>query len=284
VGGWLGKAESALAGVPDVLIFGLGVVAMAGVAVLDVAAKGQLSFSLLYLGPIALVTWFTRRTLGYLMAVGGAAMWFVADRVGQLAYQHSTAPLLNAGLRLGFFVIATAVVLAFRDALQQEQLLARTDSLTGVANTRSFIEATRMELYRARRYNRPLSIVYVDLDDFKRVNDRLGHSGGDAVLRMVAQEVGRCLRAPDVIGRLGGDEFALLLPETDGEAAKAVVRNMRDRLRAAMMGSPMPVTLSIGAVTYARPPETPDELIGSADRLMYQVKAGGKDEAAYRVA
>ena len=115
------------------------------------------------------------------------------------------------------------------------------------------------------------------------MNDRLGHSAGDQLLRAIAQTIRRSVRATDVVARLGGDEFALLLPETGGEAAQAALRKIRRRLRREVQKSGAALTVSVGILTCAAPPHTTDELIRMADELMYSVKSKGKDAIAHKV-
>ena len=139
-----------------------------------------------------------------------------------LAGQHYSSWLVLAivfVLRTALFLVFVEVVAALRHALDREKESARTDPLTGVSNRRHFIELTAAALAFARRYRRPMTIAYLDLDNFKQINDRLGHQAGDEVLRAVARTVRNRLRATDVVGRLGGDEFAVCLPETGAEAA-----------------------------------------------------------------
>jgi len=163
------------------------------------------------------------------------------------------------------------------------QILDRTDPLTGVANPRAFLECLDAELYRARRYKRPLSLACIDLDNFKKVNEQLGHSAGDELLRFIAQHIVRNVRASDVVGRLGGDELAILLPETGSAGAKAAAEKVRRHLHNAMADSPMAVTLSVGAVTFESPPASAGEAVNVADRLMYEVKGSGKNDVAHQV-
>jgi diguanylate cyclase (GGDEF)-like protein len=124
-------------------------------------------------------------------------------------------------------------------------------------------------------------VLYLDLDNFKAVNDRFGHSTGDELLRTVADTIRTRLRRVDSVARLGGDEFAVLLPETGAEAARGVVEQVRGALGDAMRTHGWPVTVSIGALTCVTAPESADALIRRADDLMYAVKHGDKDGVKY---
>jgi diguanylate cyclase (GGDEF)-like protein len=164
--------------------------------------------------------------------------------------------------------------------LAKEQELARIDPLTVVPNRRAFYEALDQERVRSRRYRRPFTIAYVDLDNFKKVNDSLGHAMGDELLVQVAAGLKSNLRASDYIGRLGGDEFAVLLPETDATAAQLVLRKLRLRLLEEMKAHDWQVTFSIGAATFLDPPDSLDVMIRMADETMYAIKAHGKDNVS----
>jgi len=168
-------------------------------------------------------------------------------------------------------------------ALEMEKSLSRSDALTGLANRRAFYETTEIERKRAARYSRPLSLAYIDLDNFKQVNDRNGHEAGDRVLELVASVLHKNVRAESVVARLGGDEFALLLPEADHVAANFVINKLHNLLTKAMQEKNWPVTFSIGMITYERPPESTEQMVHAADELMYTVKHEGKNRVASSV-
>jgi diguanylate cyclase (GGDEF)-like protein len=130
---------------------------------------------------------------------------------------------------------------------------------------------------RHRRHRRPLTLAYVDLDDFKQVNDRLGHAAGDAALRLAADTMRQHLRGTDALGRLGGDEFAVLLPEADAAGAQMVIARLRDRLRERMRKEGLPITFSFGVLTCLKPPPSVDGLVQLADEQMYVAKNSGKN-------
>jgi diguanylate cyclase (GGDEF)-like protein len=167
-----------------------------------------------------------------------------------------------------------------KSLLAKEQELARIDPLTAVPNRRAFYEALDQERMRSRRYRRPFTVAYVDLDNFKKVNDSLGHAVGDELLVQVAAGLKNNLRASDYVGRLGGDEFAVLLPETDATAAQLVLRKLRLRLLEEMKAHEWQVTFSIGAATFLDPPDSLDVIIRMADETMYAIKAHGKDNVS----
>jgi diguanylate cyclase (GGDEF)-like protein len=161
--------------------------------------------------------------------------------------------------------------------------LARTDYVTGAVSIRYFYELMQIEMNRAKRYGRPFTLAYIDLDNFKAVNDRLGHSTGDRVLRAVTEAICRQVRPVDRVARLGGDEFALLLPETDDEAAKTVINRIHASLVDEMLRNGWMVTFSMGVVTFREIPKTVDDVVKMADDLMYSVKDTGKNGVNYSI-
>jgi len=165
--------------------------------------------------------------------------------------------------------------------------LATTDGLTGLANRRRLFERLDQEVYRARRYGIALSVILLDIDHFKRVNDSWGHAVGDRVLREVARETQQLLHKTDLAGRYGGEEFVLLLPETDlAEAMSLAHRLNRHIARTAFAlerGSSLSVTVSAG-VAALFPDESSEALIQRADRALYRAKEMGRDRVEAAVA
>jgi len=166
-------------------------------------------------------------------------------------------------------------------ALEAERKLARIDSLTGLANRRAFYESTELERKRALRHARPLSLAYLDLDNFKQVNDRNGHEVGDELLACVGGIMRANLRAEDLVARLGGDEFAVLLPESDYQAASIAVAKLHRILSDEMQKHCWPVGVSMGMVTFESIPENVEDMVHAADELMYTVKHNGKNRVAF---
>jgi diguanylate cyclase (GGDEF)-like protein len=160
------------------------------------------------------------------------------------------------------------------------QRLARTDGLTGLANRTHLMEAMTIEVLRARRHRRALGLLVLDLDHFKRVNDRFGHPTGDAVLQGTAERIASLLRESDLAARLGGEEFAVLLPETGLEGANVLAERIRIRLAewrfSAPDGSELGVTASFGVAALSDGMEVAD-LIQAADAAMYRAKDSGRD-------
>ena len=180
------------------------------------------------------------------MAVASSLAITGVDVLGGQPFTTWLVPAAMLVLRAALFVIFVVILAVLRGALDREKASARTDPLTGVSNRRHFVELTTPDLSLARRYRRPLTIAYLDLDNFKQVNDRLGHRAGDEVLRLVAGTLRSRLRVTDAVGRLGGDEFAICLPETGAEAAMTVLGQLREDVAANLPDECRFVTLSVG--------------------------------------
>jgi two-component system cell cycle response regulator len=176
----------------------------------------------------------------------------------------------------------TAVAVETQRLLQRTKRLSETDGLTGLANHQHALALLEQELEAARRSRRPLSLLMIDVDDFKRCNDQHGHPAGDEVLRHVAQLAARLLRRTDVVGRYGGEEFVVILPDAAaGGAAQAA-----ESIRAEIERNPVPlpsgstrleVRVSIGAATFPDDARGPADLVAAADAALYRAKRGGKN-------
>lgn len=258
-----------------------GLALVVGIALLDVWTGYELAFSLFYLLPIALVTWFGGRRIGVATSVACALSWFVADAMAGHPYSTSVIAYWNTAIRFGVFLVVALLIAGLRVAHEHERALARTDSLTGAVNSRFFSELVHMEIDRSQRSGRPFTVAYVDLDNFKTVNDRSGHSTGDQVLCTTAASAKSQLRKVDIVARLGGDEFAFLLPETDQSEARVVIAKVQAGLLDEMRRNDWPVTFSIGVLTCVDLPATTDEMIRQVDELMYGVKNHGKNAVNY---
>jgi diguanylate cyclase (GGDEF)-like protein len=268
---------------PKWSIVAAGTVLVLGLWFVDYITGPDLSFVVFYLLPVFLVAWYANRIAAVVIALLSGIAWFSADVLTMQPGSHPLVPYWNVVTKIGFFLIVNQMMASLRGGLERERQMARIDHLTGVANSRHFSEIASQEIRRAGRYQHPFTLAYLDIDDFKRVNDTEGHSAGDALLVTAASSIRDAIRATDVIARLGGDEFAVLLPETGFEASSVVIQKVAESLRAVMMRKGWPVTFSIGAVTFAVPPESVDSMIRAADGFMYAAKHGGKDRILHRL-
>ena len=168
-------------------------------------------------------------------------------------------------------------------ANQQLEQLVRTDPLTGIANRRHFVERIQIEIQRARREKIPLSLLMMDLDHFKRINDTWGHAAGDEVLRNFAGAVGELLRATDMLARLGGEEFALLLPNTAQDGAIEVATRILGVVHQQSIdcdGEQIQYNVSIGTALLAEHETRYECLLQRADEALYRAKENGRDQVA----
>ena len=246
-------------------------------------AGPDFSFLLFYLLPVSLVAWLVGRRAAFFIALASATGYFLAVHFSAHFDGREHIAVFNAAASLGAFLYVAYFVSVLRRSHAHQRALARTDDLTGATNRRSFYEAAQMEISRARRHRHPFTVAYLDVDNFKELNDAHGHATGDSVLRAVARTITGSIRGIDLVGRLGGDEFAILLPETDDAAAQAVVTRVRRDLRAVAEQNYWPVTFSVGVVTWTTPPRTVDTMIKQADAAMYEVKNSGKNRVAHLV-
>lgn len=253
------------------------------VGVLDYVTGFEISFSIFYLIPIFTAAWYTRKVSGVAVAACSACTWLLVESVSRPIGNSPSILLWNASVRLGFFLVITHLLGEVKLRLDQESKLARVDHVTGVMNSLGFEEESDRLLRLARRHGHPMSLAYLDLDNFKRVNDTFGHREGSRVLRVFGQALQQLLRGSDLVARLGGDEFAVFFPETDAEGTRAVIAKLREQLPYLVSKSSLQVTYSIGVVTCEGRHPRLDDLIRKADELMYRVKQSGKNNVCYDV-
>jgi|AP12_2_1047962.scaffolds.fasta_scaffold03633_3 diguanylate cyclase (GGDEF)-like protein len=265
------------------VVWGVSLVSIAVVGALDYLTGVEASFALFYLFPVGIAAWWIGARAGVVCSVASAAVWFLANDVLGDQFKSAFLSAWNSSIRLSFFLIVTLLLVRIHAMFVRERGLSRVDFLTGAYNVRAFHEVAEAECLRATRYPQPLTLAYIDLDGFKKVNDQLGHNVGDKVLQVVAQTLRGGVRRPDTVARLGGDEFALLLPQTDLAGAQTFLPRLREELLAAMQRNSWRVTFSIGALTCPTAPASLGDVVSEADELMYDVKRTGKNAIRYGV-
>jgi diguanylate cyclase (GGDEF)-like protein len=258
-------------------------VAVATIGWLDHAISPDLGFPLFYLLPVVAAGWWLGALPAAGVALASAGSWLLVEVPWD---DPSALPLSiwNKSTRLVLFLVVGLLIARVRrdqrrlDALAtREAELARTDALTGLPNGRAFIEHLRLEMGRGHRAGVPVAVAYVDLDNFKAVNDRFGHLAGDDVLRRVAAIVRAGIRSGDLAARLGGDELAVVLWDIDADGALRTggrivesVNGLRDEFPDTEIGA------SVGIALFRQMPDRVEDLIGRADDAMYRAKAAGK--------
>lgn len=255
------------------LIIILLVIMLVGmVSLFDYLSGPEISTSIFYLLPIIITTLFASGISGIVFSVICAAIWLVNDISDRSVYSSGFIPYWNMTVRLGIFLIVTYILYL----LKKESNLSRRDYLTGVSNRRSFEELGAKILKQ-----HPFTIAYIDLDNFKDINDRYSHHTGNVLLRAVADAISDNVRDMDIVARLGGDEFSVLLPKTGHEESRVIIQRVKDGVLEAMKKNNWPMTLSIGAVTFTAIPNNIIDAIRKADHLMYAVKNNGKNMIKY---
>lgn len=279
----LGRIHHFLVKLSNVQLFFICFFILIPVASIDYSTDFELSLSVFYLIPVFIASWYTNRRIAVFMSLLSAFTSLLMDLYSGHTFSNVVIPFWNMGVRLSFFLITVYLVSRIKFFLNKEQELARIDFLTGAMNDRGFKEETKTVFAMAFRHNVQLTMAYIDIDNFKYINDTQGHAEGDRLLRSVAQALRQSLRGYDVVARLGGDEFALLFPMTDYRASDQVMSRMRAMLWEMACANGWAVTFSIGMVTFETLPTTPEESIDIADRLMYEVKHSGKDNIIHQI-
>lgn len=264
-----------------VIILSIGLASAAVVGVLDYLTGSHVTLTAIYLLPVYFVAWNAGAGAGMLLAVFCAAAWLAAGHYAGRLFP-STLVMLWQFVSLAVIAGVFATLLArLRKAQSRTQALSLVDFLTGALNSRAFYNLVENEHRKSARFKRPVTLVYIGLDHFKRVNSRFGHTVGDMVLQRVARTMMKYLRATDRVARLGGDEFVILLPETDLDAAKVVIPKICEQLAEEMEDKRWPITFSVAVVTFHHVPPSARAMIKMSEKLMWAVKRDGKNAIRY---
>jgi diguanylate cyclase (GGDEF)-like protein len=276
------RVSTALAEWPPSRVAALCAVLLAASFAGDVLTGAELSWSIFYIIPVAIAAWHLDWHPTLVVVAAAAVLWLLADVVSGAVYTAPATQYWNAAVRASFFLLVAYMLALLQHALRHERELARTDWLTALPNTRSFLESAGHEIARSRRSGTPLTLAYLDLDGFKAVNDTLGHAAGDDLLRQVAHALRSGLRDVDLVARMGGDEFAVLLPDTDADAASHVLERLHRAMTDLADADAWPVRFSMGAVTSTGA-DSVDALIRQADVAMYEAKRRGGSQTCHEV-
>jgi len=268
---------------PKTDLMGVGIVVVILIGYATPHAGLEISASIFYLLPVSLASWCAGRREGGFIALASSVAWYVADWYAGRHYSHPLIHYWNMAAMFGFFFVVSFTLSGLKMALEKEKNLARVDPLTGVVNVRYFAELADKEVERCRRYGRPLTLIYLDCDNFKEINDHFSHQGGDRLLRSLGLALQRHTRSTDIVVRMGGDEFAILMPETGEQIVPRAIEGFKSRLQESLQQSGWSVTFSLGAAIFLDPPESVDLLIKSADCLMFLAKNDGKNRIKYQI-
>lgn len=270
------KVNFYVLGRPTALALGAGLYVL--IVIADYLTTYELTLSPFYLFVILLITWNCGLAWGLVFCIlSFAAPLAIGDFEGSPYSQRIYFYIDNAN-RLVSYLVALALTAQLKSQHEHERDSARQDYLTGLANQKGFYEAFTIEIARHRREKKPLSIAYLDCDNFKDVNDRFGHREGDRLLEIIARTLKANLRKTDLIGRLGGDEFAVVFTNTGKAHAIEAAEKLKAALHTAMSDRGWLVTFSVGLGIFTNVPESEDEMISFTDKLMYRVKSSGKND------
>lgn len=249
-----------------------GSVLLAGVAASLILAPPDYSLGLVLAVPVAVLAWFG----GVWTGRAGAALGAMAGLLADLANgQPLEAPTLISVLAaLAVLLLVAEVLPPLRFDSQSYREHAQTDPLTNLGNRRFFREVALVELNRSKRYSRPVSLVYMDVDGFDRIRHARGHADADLLLVQMASVMSGALRTSDIVARISGAEFSILLPETDGPGAQVVAEKLRQRLVAAAGEAGHEVTLRAAVVGTPSGPVLLEALLRQADEAMIEARRG----------
>ena len=236
----------------------------------------------LYFLPLLLAAWFFGRAGALTASAVAAVAWAIAQFLAGRHYSQPYIWIINFFTQGAAFVVVSLLIARLQSDYQKERAYSRTDHLTGLANSRAFYAQAEAVVNLCRRNLRPMSLACLDLDNFKHINDTLGHEQGDAVLRQVAKVLISGLRASDIPARIGGDEFVVLLPDTAVADARVVLEKVRSRLEQTLQLQTGSVTASIGFVSCGQAPTDIHTMLKIADELMYSAKRDGKNHVRGR--
>ena len=243
----------------------------------DFMTSSEISFSIFYLIPITAAVILSGRQLGLIFSVICALVWITADIASGLDYHVWHIPVWNTLVRFGYFTFHTVLLNQLLTTISMIQAASLQDPLTKAANWRYFEQYSSQLLQQAGRDNIKMTIAYIDVDNFKKINDSFGHGVGDEVLIQIAQTIQSQIRSQDMIARLGGDEFAVVLNNTDLTTSQEILDRIRRATLQEMQAKNWDVTLSIGAMVFSVLPMTITPMLKMVDNLMYDVKKNGKD-------
>ncbi len=261
----------------------IGVLGILAIGALDFFSGVEMRVFPLYYLPLALLAWRSGRAGAVLATLLCGAVWVVSNSLAGLRYTLTSTWFVNTAMQTASFATVGLLIAVVRDSLVREQGLSRRDPLSGMLNRKGFYEEAMRLIALCRRTGRPLTVAYIDLDNFKAINDQLGHERGDEVLRHAADALEAAIRPSDVGARLGGDEFVLLFPELGGSEAAVALERVHASLVEALPKEPVEVTASIGAATFVQPPENIEDMVRASDAQMYRAKADGKNRIELHV-
>jgi two-component system, cell cycle response regulator len=289
---WMGFASSTF----DVTLVSAALLAFLLVGPPHVAVNSKVTFEVYFLAIMATSLRYDRRicvAAGLLAMVQYGAIVLSAMTFWDMddpAYMPWTYGRFIASDQLTRFIILGATTLLASETVRRAQrlrYLSTHDRLTGLSNRRYLEERATIEIERARRHGRVVSVAMVDVDHFKKFNDTYGHTAGDAVLRMIASTLRESVRSSDIVARYGGEEFVLLFPEAGEVEALERLDSIRERISASRIvlpgtSAPLQITVSGGLAMFPTDGRSIDAVIGTADTRLFEAKQAGRDRVVGR--
>jgi len=275
------KLIAYIALLPKSLIITIGLTLVLVLGVVDYLTGYEWAFSIFYLLPVFIVTWHIGLRWGIVTSVFSGFVLLASDLLAGRQYSHQVMPYWNMLVMTATFLVIVYTIAYLKKVLVAERTFARTDALTGVSNARHFGEMAKITIRQNIGGKKQCALAYIDLDNFKAINDNYGHSTGDLLLKMAAGIIKVNLRDDDIVARLGGDEFGVIVSAASLQEAEDVFERIRANFLHEMQKRKWPVTFSGGVIYFENCSVSMDEMIGLADRLMYTVKKDGKNSIKY---
>jgi diguanylate cyclase (GGDEF)-like protein len=260
----------------------LSVIFLAVIGVLDIVSGFEMASSFFYLLPVTIAVIMCGRRIAFAVSFLSAGVWLAADIYSGAHYSRAFIPYWNAMTRMGYYVVHTFLLSLMLALLKEQRQLAVKDHMTGVYNGRMFEEILDLEIRNSGRTGRPVTLCYMDIDDFKAINDTFGHSEGDKVLKAFCKIAGDNIRSNDVLARVGGDEFVILFRETALSEGKEIMERVTESLSSLSESLKCSPQISAGLVNYIVPPRSANAIMAEADKLMYEAKGQGKNRIICR--
>ena len=252
-----------------------------GIGVVDYMTGSEITFALFYLFPVVIAAWFSNKNMAIAISLFTAMTWLAVDYFLKRIYPNVLVYVLNYFSRFILLIIFVFLLRTLKALLLEKHDLSREDPITKSLNLRAFRQIAEVEIGRAIRYGYALSLAYIDIDNFKAINDTRGHDTGNKLLCTVVDVIRENLRDSDIVARVGGDEFVLLLPVTHQAAAQIAIAKIQNHLMNVMDKNDWPVTFSFGVLTCVEIIPAIDKMIAMADHLMYSVKNHSKNGAKF---
>ncbi len=267
----------------DYILISIYVITLGIIFFIDLMIPLGVAVGVPYVIPVLITIKSERKRDTYLVGIAGIILTILGYTYSPCAGGVPWMVIFNRVIAILMIALTTFFVIdrkksekKIKDLNRELHSLAHTDPLTGIGNRLLFSKQLEEELERVKRYDTPLSIIMLDIDFFKKINDTYGHGIGDEVLKKLTEVISKNLRKLDKFFRIGGEEFVILLPGTDIEKAKIVAEKLRELVCKTKFNKVNKVTISIG-VTQARKDDTPDTLLTRVDKTLYKAKNNGRN-------